>query len=406
MSDISMYELLGSPNSQVVADRLLDHSADLASALGGEGAASFNVGLALSSWVTNMGGGGRQNIVIMGDSNVEHLPATPTRWAQLLKADLLTLSTLSDGGEGFRHLGLAEWTRSGVWDITGEYPDLNRAENPNFTGTAYDLAPNGYGFQGADTANVMTWTKPGTFGAHDRFVVYASDDDSVLQSPEYSLNGGAFTASGVDMSINTGKRLAKSPDIVGTVTTTLRLRSPNIFATHVDGVAFYNGTAGCIVHNLGTGAGSVKQFVGRGSANRLAIIDSLAPKLTIIWTGTNEPLSFPGRIQYTPTEFYDAYTKIVQRARLYGDVLMVFPQSSQFPSAFMVPPLPATQGQYERAARRVALEQDAGFFSIRQLWGDWTRHNARAYAADSYHINAAGHAVVRKMIQRVLARNS
>lgn len=396
--------------SQVVAA-----GGNIEAAMGSDVAATFNLGSGLSKWVSQLNGGQRNHIVVIGDSNVQSVPAETFRWPVQLKTDLIAFTGIADGGPGFRHLGLPEWTIPAAgptsttgWITTGKTPDFFPLES-GFTGTVSDMAPNGYGFVQGGQANLGTWTlasAPASF-THDRFVLYGQDDDFLVQQGEYSANGGAFTATAYNYGPATGNRLV-TQEIATQITTTLRLRgSATGFPVYWNGVAFYQGTSGLIVHNLAVGGNSVNEIVGRNSANRLSIIDNLTPKLTIVWTGTNEFHHAPPGIQQVSLDtWYQKYLAIVQRARLYGDVLIVYPQATNVPNTFSQVPWPREQKDFERVARKIAYDTDSGFISMHQLWGTWSRHNARGYASDNHHINQAGHNAVSKVLTRAIRRVS
>lgn len=392
--------------SNDVVNSLMREGGNAESAFGNDTAASFNLGSGLSKWFASMSGGVRNNVVVIGDSNVQDVPAETWRWPNQLQTDLIAFTGIATGGEGFRHAGLPEFTSTGTPVVTGITPGFFPVETP-FTATAADIGVNGYGWVLGGTGDVFTWTLPAPFGAHDRFVLYGQDDDFLVQQPQYSLNGGAFTDTAYNYAPTLGNRLVKQ-EIVGTVASTLRYRgSATTFPSYLNGMAFYQGTTGLIVHNLGVGGNTAYQTSGLGASNRLAIIDDLAPKLTVIWLGTNDFHHFPPQFtQKSPDYFYTNYLKIVQRARLYGDVLMVYPQASQIPNPFSTLPIPKQQRDYERVLRKIAYDTDSAYISIHQLWGDWTRHNARGFAADSYHITQAGHNVVSKYLTRAIRRVS
>lgn len=393
------------------AEALVREGASGDGALGNDVAASFNLGTGLSSWRSALSGGVRNHILIMGDSNVEHQPAVTTRWAQQLRLDLITYTGIAQGGEGFRMMGLPEWTTTGTWNDIGA--DVNLKD------TAADIGPYGKAFATQGNTNIKTWTKPGTFAAHDRFEVYGADDDFLGQQAEYSIDGGAFTATSWDFGPSLGVRLVKQA-VVTPITTTLRLRPSNAsFPTTVVGAAFYQGTTGLVVHNLAIGGSMVSDAVGTPRQNglegrRLAIIDDLQPKLTIIWTGTNEYLNFNSdgvgaRKQMTLENWYNYYNKLVTKARQYGDVLMVMPQAVQTGAAgnqLAQEPIPSPHREFERAARRLAYEKDCGYISIHALWGSYARAAARGFQSDAHHISTAGHGAVFRYLSQSIRRAS
>lgn len=398
-----LYQLFGKGNQKGwdAIDRLLDNGADL-SALGGEGNAGFNLGMSISSWLDEIDTGARNNIIIMGDSNTSHVPgADAWRWSQKIKGDLCTLTGLDDGGEGFRHLGLSEWAKTGVWTTTAD--------------TGLDTAPNGFGWSAADANQVpvFTWTRPGTFSTFDRFDIFAIDDDFLGQDGQYRIDGGAWTATDFQLGGGSVPRLA-ADNVVSNVATTLDVRPPaNGFPFYFAGAAFYNGTgsAGTLcVHNLGMGGGQLDMYCGETTANRLEVFDNLAPKLTLVWTGTNEhgvSVAF-GLPQMTLERFYSQYTRVAQKAKAHGDCILIYPHDSDRSSETGWTPAhqPIPQDDYERVARMVAYENDCGFFSVRQAWGDFDRADARGYMSDGAHLSTTGSTQVERMIYRMIQRNS
>lgn len=394
------------------------------SAFGNDVAATFNLGSGLSSWVSKINTGARNHVVVLGDSNVVSVTAEQYRWPVQLKTDLLSFTGRPDGGPGFRHLGLTpEWPTpaqtpiagsAGVFNLIslGDNTDFFRTQTA-FAGGPYDISPNGYGYQLVGQSAVFTWTlasAPAGF-THDRFALYSIDDDFLVQQGEYSIDGGAFTGTAFNTAPTTGIRLMKQ-EVATPITTTLRFRgnASGVFPTYFVGAAFYQGTGAAgplIVHNLGQGGNKITDITGRDSANRLAIIDDLAPILTIVWTGTNEFSNIPPTIpQMTLSKFDTTYRSVVARARQYGDVLIVYPHATNLPNSFSLTPIPRQQAEFERVARKIAYDLDCGFMSMHQLWGTWARANTRAFMADNHHINQAGHNAVSKVLTRAIRRVS
>lgn len=355
----------------------------------------------LSRWQLLMAPAARHNVVIYGDSNVWHDNAfATTTWADALQARIMTQTGKASGGAGMRHMGLAsEWARAGAWKkMDGTFPlELG------YPGT--DLGPTGFAYSGLDTSAIATWTLPGGFPAHDRFDIYGIDDDSLaFLQPDYSLNGGAFTAMAWDIASTLGIRLVKQT-IMGTVTSTLRVRGTNaLIPQFFAGVAFYQGTTGIVVHNLAIEGGGVNIYAGPTGGNRLAIVDDLQPKLSIIMTGANE--TFHGGVfeleQMSLDDYYDYYTRIAQRCRLYGDVLLVHETEMKIPNALNDQTGALIQHDYARTSRTVARENDCGHLDIQGLWGSWANVNARARMADDFHLNQAGQNAVSDLIWKAL----
>jgi len=396
---------------------------NMEAALGNDVAATFNLGSGLSSWVSKINTGARNHVVVMGDSNVVSVSAEQYRWPVQLKTDLLSFTGRPDGGPGFRHLGLTnpgEWTYPAVvtvnpgqlnFETLGITPGFFPTES-QFTGGSSDLGPQGYAYVLVQQNNIFTWTlasAPAGF-THDRFELYGIDDDFLGQQSEYSIDGGAFVSTAYSFAGTTGPKLVKQA-VVTPITTTLRYRgSATGFPAYLVGAAFYQGSGAAgplVVHNLGMGGNKVDQMVGRGSSNRLALIDDLQPILTVVWTGTNEFSNIPpGLNQMSLSTFDTKYRAIVTKARQYGDVLMVYPHATNVPNVFSLAPIPRQQADFERVARKIAYDLDAGYMSIHQLWGTWARANTRAFMADNHHINQAGHNAVSKVLTRAIRRVS
>lgn len=407
MADINLedanFRILGdgNPYGFVAVNNKLRHGSDL-SVLGEGETGGYNLGITLSNWVASLSANTRNHVVIVGDSNVEHVPGA-IRWAQLIKADLLTISGKADGGEGYRHLGLAEWAGTSTWV---QYP----------AGDIVDVAPNGFAYSSATQANILTWTRPGTFAVFDRFTLWGIDDDFIAQGVQHSVDGAGFIQDDFLYGSATGPRLVPL-NIVGNVVTTLRIRPPgNGFPSPFAGASFYNGdgtNGALVVNNIAEGGGTVDMYCGPAVTNgdRLDVFDRLAPKLTIIWTGTNEAGSVPvfGFKQMPLDTFYRQYTRLVQKARQYGDVLMLFPQDSGPPSDILSTTRefePFTQDHFERVARGIAIEQGCGFLSLRQRFGDWNVLDARGHVIDSGHLSNSGQTRTHKVVKEVLERYS
>lgn len=403
-----------------VIKTIVDRGGNAESAFGNDVAATFNLGSGLSSWFSKINTGARNHVCVLGDSNVVSVSAEQYRWPVQLKTDLLAFTGRPDGGPGFRHIGLPEWTiptKTTVapgqtnWETLGQTPGFFPVES-TFTGTAYDRWPNGYGYVLVGQSNIFTWTlasAPAGF-THDRFVLYGIDDDFLGQQSEYSIDGGAFTGTAYNFGPATGIRMV-TQEVVTPITTTLRYRgSASGFPAYLGGVAFYQGSGAAgplIVHNLAVGGNRVDQAVGRNSADRVAFIDNVQPILTVVWTGTNEFSNIPpGLPQMSLSTFDTLYRKIVTKARTYGDVLMVYPHATNDPNVFSLKPIPRQQADFERVARKIAYDTDSGFMSIHQLWGDWARANTRLFMLDDHHINQAGHNAVSKVLTRAIRRVS
>lgn len=403
MNFIDMAMGVGDPYSYNAVSDMLTRGGNYAAAAGG--GAAFNCGSGLSSWLGSINPAARNNVVIYGDSNCQIKPAESYRWAQNIRAELLTLTGLASGGAGFRHLGLPEWSRTGTWTLLADQYDFNGVNS-------IDLGPSSFAYSALNTPNIMTWTLPADIGAHDRFDLYGIDDDVLaLLQGSYSVNGGAFTDTAWDLGTSAGVRLVKQT-IMGTITTTLRVRGSNtVLPNYYAGAAFYNGTTGLVVHNLAIDGGSVDTYAGGDDANRLAILDDLQPKLTIVWTGANE--FHNGSIfnlrQMTLDRWYEQYTRIVERARQHGDVLMVFPQATQIPNALnpdVTRDIPETQASFQGVARTVALENDCGLLSVNQVWGPWGNADARGRMLDAHHLNQVGHEAALPLVARTITNNS
>lgn len=394
-------------------DTLIENGASGAALLGSEAAATFNLEAGLSKWRSTLSASARNHVLVYGDSN--SVGPETWRWPNAVKAALVTQTGRPDGGPGFRHLGLEEWAKSG-WTVNSQGP--------------LDIAPNGRMYSTFGPANILTWTPPAGLTAHDRFVIYGLDMAAVgIHETEYSDDGGAFVATAFNFA-GSGYSLVTHP-VTATIATSLRLRGVSTLApSFAAGVAFYNGdgTAGPLVfHNLSESGSDTDVWTGslesqadivmpgaylqpQGFSNRLALVDNLQPKLSIILTGAREFLHHEqqpliGTKQQMPLERFEAnLRRLVTKCRQYGDVLLMTPHGFKSDDPFTAKPLNNSQPAYAKRARKVAWDLDCGFIDINALWGSYDKMNARGFMLDAVHTSQFGQERLTNFLSKMFAR--
>ena len=325
----------------------------------------------------------RFNVVVWGDSNTDE-DSVYTTWVERLRSELQREHGV--GGIGYQGLWRNEYAFAGSW----------ARQNDKST---FDRGPYGWSYSADAQADILTWTKPGGAGTIDRFEVFYVDADFIEVDYQYSVDGGAWTALALDYS-GAGPAL-RSKTIAATITTSLRLRGPAVFVGHCAGVAFYSGTTGCVVHNLGSGGESIATACDDGDGDRLAIIDVIQPKLTLVNLLTNDTLT---SVQ-TPLASYEAWLgTLVDRSLAHGDVLLIAPQMQDPSGAFAYPAGQGhvTQRAYEAKLAAVADTKRVPVVSLAEAWGSYTALQTLGYSADSYHLNQAGQDAAAALISQAL----
>lgn len=403
--------------SDSAIDDLIANGASAAGSLGAEGAAGTNLEVGLGNWRAALSTSSRNHILVFGDSN--SVGVETWRWPNALKTALVSQTSRPDGGPGWRHLllGSPEWTFGNVW--------------AQFSQGVNDIGPDGSAYYVFGGGNFATWTPQAGLSAHDRFVIYGVDVQGiVIADTQYSLNGGAFTNASLPLVGPAQSSLVNSATIVGTVSSNLRFQGVNPFGpSGLAGLVMYNGdgTNGpLVVHNLAmsgtdtdtwTGSKEVQPDVlvspytrNPGLSNRLAIVDKLQPKLSIIFAGGREFTNYVqqsvigSKAQMSLANFEANLKKMVERCRLYGDVLVLSPHAFKVPDPFNMQPQELTQAKYAAVARRVAYNADAAHINLNALWNSWTRLNARGYMLDSLHLNQFGHTRLANFLARTFSR--
>lgn len=376
------------------------------------------------TWRLNDYSAARFPVLVLGDSNsYPQVVTTAQLWQSLLANDLKR--AFGNGGGGFYGTWRSEWTNTGTVNVVqpieagGPFPAV--------------FAPYGYAKYFVGNANLITFTLPAGQTCTN-FEIYYLDDNSITQSGDYSIDGGAYVTGALTQAGAAGlKRLV----VNSAITSTLRIRGGNgLLPTFIVGVAIYNGTTGCVVHSVSRGGVALRDIandpVVNGAPNpagsganaagltddRLQLIDFIQPKLTICNLLENDLTYLPagnteGFPAQAPTDIdvYEACaSRLVARCQQYGDVVMVAPQytdpASLVAKYWATGPAPMPGGYrpdlYVDRLYSVSGSLGCSVLSFGDVLGSYSDAVAAGLQSDSFHLNVAGQRRLAGYLSRLL----
>lgn len=178
---------------------------------------------------------------------------------------------------------------------------------------------------------------------------------------------------------------------------TINITPPTGGTIFIMGVEAYLSTAPAVMYSNGGATGVITSFYAN-TANpwtTLRQFDLVQPDLTIISTGINDC-----RIGGTDLNAMQAaLTQIVQKAQLYGDILIC----SMIPSAPGDGTWPREQTEMP-LFESVAVANNCGYYDLTLLgrFVDWNNANVRGWMQDIYHPSSAGYAFWATLLNAML----
>lgn len=296
----------------------------------------------------------RMSVAALGDSHTEGAWAggdaaawRANGWVTQLRAYLQ--AKFGDGGEGF--IGLGRGTRAGTWTQLTDYSPFGQAWYSTDTAATYTIP-----IAAADNLDVF-YARGGGYGT---FSVTIDGGTPVTVAPTGSADAST-------------QRINISLGTLGAHTVVIK---PLTGTTYLVAVAAYKGTVGAVVHNVGRSGSVINDNVTQ-IANKLAIFQFLAPRLTIVGYVSND---FGN--QTAVATYRTRWDTLVTKLRTYGDVMSWMPPDTSRTRA-----IPLTD--YETQARAAAVAAGASWLDFHRLNGAYASNTSFMY--DDTHWNLAGH---------------
>lgn len=249
----------------------------------------------------------------------------------------------------------------------------------------------------------VQWTAPTSATGNLQFTFPGSIDTITVY---YARNTGygTFTVNvdggpslGTVVTNQTGQQAAKTTFTCAPGHHTINISPPTVGPIFILGVEAYLSTAPKILYSNGGSTGVITSFFAN-TANpwtTLHEFEVFQPDLTIISTGINDC-----RIGGTDLNaMQTALTQIVQKAQIYGDILIC----SMIPSASGDGTWPREQTEMPMF-ESVAVTNNCGYYDL-TLPGrfvDWNNANAHGWMGDIYHPSSAGYAFWASLLNAML----
>jgi hypothetical protein len=305
-----------------------------------------------------------------------------------------------DAGFGFRGLWLRdsaavnpEWSQLGSWTTT-------TASDP------FDVCPFGEGLRSnGGPSNVLTWTRPSPVPVAG-FDLYWFNMAGA-GNWQYRVDNGAWV--NMNQGLSPADNKLHKFYVGQRVQTRVDIRAYNGSApclAPIGGIGIYavdpNTTRGLIVHNLGAGAKFLANLVRPSSGDALAWFDAVVsnpaslavrPDLVIVLFSND-------MVQRNTTAWTANLTNLVDRVRIYADVLLV---NSFERGSFST----TVQAQYRSATRDVANARRCGALDLYDAYTaagatGWTGANNAGLMYDTAHPSQIGHVDIAARIWRML----
>ncbi len=303
-----------------------------------------------------------------------------------------------DAGFGFRGL----WLRAGVqpeWNAVGSWTATTPSD-------PFDVCPFGEGLRSnGGASHTITWTRPSPVPVAG-FDLYWFNMAGA-GNWQYRVDNGAWVNMNQALS-PTDNKLHKF--YVGKpIQTRVEIRAFNGNApclAPIGGIGIYsvdpNRARGLIVHNLGAGSRFLSQFVRPSSGDRLAWFDRVVSNPPSLAVNADLVIAMFANdfVQQNISFWKENLTRLVNRVRLYSDVLLMNPYER---GSFS----PTVQANYRSATRDVVNARRCALLDIYNAYAGagatgWQNAKNAGLMLDEIHPSQIGHVDIAARVWRML----